>query len=60
MGKIYFILDTRAPQTLYAQYDGRSAQIGLELVPKVMDSKTTLLFEEQLELADNYLTNILT
>jgi len=29
MDKIYFTLDTKIPETLYAAYSGRKAKIGL-------------------------------
>ena len=57
--KIYFTFKKSMPETLSAEYNGRKAEIGLSLVPKIMESKRTLLFEEQLKLARDYLKNIL-
>jgi len=60
--KIYFTLKTDIPPRLIGQYDGRSAEIGIAIVPAVMKANAdgkVLLFEEEVSLAEDYLRTIL-
>jgi len=58
MDKIYFNLDIRIPQTLYAEHKDRKAKIGISIVPANMEGKI-LLYEEQIKNAENYLRSLL-
>lgn len=57
--KIYFNLDKKVPETLYAQYKDRKASIGLSIVPQVIEGRDTMLYEEQIKAAEDYLKSIL-
>ena len=57
--EIYFTLDKRMPETLYAEYKGRRAHISLSLVPKIIEKKGILSYEEEIKLAEDYLKVIL-
>jgi len=56
---INFNLNLRIPQTLSAELNGRVVSVGLALVPKVMESKGLLSFEEEVKLAMEYLKILL-
>jgi len=58
---IYFTLNTRIPETLYAEFNGIKAEIGIDIVPTVLDAHKNgevLLYEEKIKLAVIYLRNI--
>ena len=60
--KIYFTLKTDIPPRLIGQYDGRSAEIGIAIVPAVMEAHKNgkvFLFEEEVSLAEDYLRAVL-
>lgn len=59
MKKIYFTLDKRIPQTLHAKYKGRKSSVGISIVPKVMENPDTMLYEEQIKSAEDYLKTII-
>ena len=60
--KIYFTLDTRIPETLYAKYRGRVESIGVNICFPVLEAHLQgkiLLEEEKIRLAEDYLRSIL-
>jgi hypothetical protein len=56
--KIYFTLDRRTPETLYARYKGRSAKVMVDIVPANMEDKI-LLYDERIINSEKYLRTIL-
>ena len=62
MSRIYFTLKKNPVPKLVAQYDGRSEETAIHLVPAVIDAHINgkpLLFEEQVALAEKYLRSLL-
>ena len=62
MIKIHFTLKKGPVPTLIAQYNGRSEETAIHLVPAVIDAHIngeTLLFEEEVALAEKYLRSLL-
>ena len=60
--EIHFTLSKKIPETLYAQYKDRKAQVGIAIVPAVIEAYLkgeVLLYEEQVALAEDYLKTVL-
>jgi len=61
MEKIYYTLDTRIPKTLYIQFKGVTAHVGLELSSGAIEARENgkpLSEEEEIVLASDYLEAI--
>jgi len=56
--KIYFTLDTRVPETLSAQYNGRTEKVFVGMFP-LDDVEHLAFYEDIIKAAENFLKNVL-
>lgn len=59
--KIYFTLTQEVGQSpvLFGSVNDRKAEIALSTIPEIIEKKDSLLFEEQVLIAENYLRSLI-